>query len=341
MRRTWTLLRHGERSPISPSFLTPGCGTVRDEARLWRSKLVLPDDGERLRALYPVAHEDGFAYVRKAGERETAFAALTAKGLETCAALGRSARVSGGVAVASARSTNYGRTIRSARAFLDGLGAPGCRIAVRRTCRDALNGYDANPERVKRAMRSAMASVRFADADAGVADAKRALIAAIPGASNETFGWLLAVDYLDARRAHGLETPKAYDAGLEADARSHLLWRYDAWARDPAVSRLVARPLLAELREWAADPSENRTSPTLDLRCAHDVTVLALARALGAPPLAPRFAAKLDVTMEGGGVSVSLDGAPLDAPTLESGPVAADAFVALLDAAVARDGCPP
>ena len=322
-------------------FRTHGVATSQEEARLWRSKLVPASAAERLSCLYPVAHEDGFAYLRKT-RAEKPFGALTKLGLETCARLGRAARRAHGGDAVSARSTNYARTIRSARAFLDGLGAPGAAIAVRRASRDALNGYDANPDRVKRAMRAAMRADAFAAADAAVAAAKAAIVDAVPGATAESFGWLLAVDYLDTRRAHGLPTPPDYGEDLERAARAHLHWRYDAWARDPAVSALVARPLVAELRAWAADDDAAAAdgAPALALHCAHDVTVLALCRALGAPPLAPGFGAKFDVVVEDGGVVARLDGAPLPGGFAAT-PVAEAAFLEALDAALARDGCPP
>lgn len=76
-RRTWTLLRHAERAPISAAFLTPSVGNLAEEAALWRSLLVCGDDASRCAVRYPVAHEDGFAWLTASGPANHPFGALT------------------------------------------------------------------------------------------------------------------------------------------------------------------------------------------------------------------------------------------------------------------------
>lgn len=303
-RWRWAVIRHGERCPVS-EYRTTGVTSIGAEKDLWRALLPNTEDVSLLASRFPASHDNGCAWRPTFDRLADPFGALTSRGLESARHLG--ARYRGDGLEYVIRSTNYGRTLLTARASVSSLGGKGP-IFVRERC--VLNGFDVHPQLT----REAMARVRraFLDEEATMGELRRALIDAIPGATEENFGWLLAVDFAESRKAHQIPS---YDDSLLLEAKRYLQRRYTHYLRDAQLRALVAIPLLNELANALRTALHDPAPPSV-LNFAHDVTVLALLYGLDArlpspawmPPFACDCALSLNADLT---VTLSVDNQPL------------------------------
>lgn len=301
----WAVIRHGERCPVS-EYRTTGVTSISAEKDLWRAMLPSADEIGSLALRFPAQHDNGCAWRPTLDRLATPFGALTLRGMESARHVGARYQADGSSYMI--RSTNYGRTLLTARACVSSLEGIGP-IFVRERC--VLNSFDIHPQLT----RDAIARVQraFVDEEATMNELRRALIAAIPGATEENFGWLLAVDFAESRNAHQIPS---YDDTLLHDAKRYLQRRYTHYMRDAQLRALVVLPLLNELANALETALHDRTFPSV-LNFAHDVTVLALLYGLDArlPNRAwmPPFTCdcELLLNVDSSTVSLSLDNQPL------------------------------
>ena len=292
----WSLVRHGDRSPMTGKYLTLGSTTEEAEALLWRRLLPAKSIGTEFCGVY----ESGFAWRRPKDAKDFPYGALTSRGADRAKVTARNFVTSEKVTL---RSTNYGRTLATARAMGTQLEGVSPLIEVR--C-GGFNGFDMNPKETMSAIREVR---RHKITDP--ADLKNALIEAVPGATPDNFGWLAIVDYSETRKRHGLPT---YDDSLLRRAKKHLRTRYDLYFQHEAIYRLVSVPALQELRD-ALRNVKNESHHHVNV--AHDITILSLLAGLDArmPPSfsLPGFCSRLSLTLDDSRslATLTLDGAIL------------------------------
>lgn len=278
------------------SYLSPGISSASDEKELWRSLLPTDEDEATLSKRYPAMHQGGLAWRPTMDRLEEPFGLLTARGLESAR------RVGGGRVVTS---TNYGRTMLTARAAMDRSCEHGTHLVVR----DTLNGFDTHPKESYKAIDRVRRQFKFAEDEP---ELRAALIHNICGANRDNFGWLLAVDYAEARSAHDIPT---YGDDLLIPAKSYLQRRYRHYMADPQLRRFVALPIIQNLRDALASAIDVQGENPIT-NVAHDVTILALLLSIDAelpseswmPPFTCDFT--LDLSTDST-ISLSLDGMPL------------------------------
>ena len=135
------IVRHGDRAPLEPGYLTPGIESAAAERELWASLLVPRAEVNALARRFPIVNAnvtaphaagglggrgDSAAFGESRSDvRQRPFNCLTAQGLararEVGTALARDAPLREPLARVRARATNYERTQLTAQAVLDGM----------------------------------------------------------------------------------------------------------------------------------------------------------------------------------------------------------------------------